>query len=36
MQVYWYTVDLRGILLVIAGEGEGERSLLINDRRENE
>ena len=35
MQVYWYTVDLRGILLVIAGEGEGERSLLINDRRES-
>jgi len=29
MQAYRYTVGLRGILLAIAGEGEGERSLLI-------
>ena len=34
MQVYWYTVDLRGILLAIAGESE-QIAHLTMDRRES-
>ena len=32
MLAYRYTVGLRSILLVIAGEGESERYLLIRER----
>jgi hypothetical protein len=32
MQTYRYTVGLRSILLVIAGEGESERYLLIREK----